>query len=152
MSDAEHGHDDVADMLGVLVLVLHEALGAPGACGKVERFANREPGKMVVNLGRVDGLALVAGSDVLRRQPLVVERAVLADLDTKCLASERLEESRAAGTGRAQNTEHLAAVHDTLKVLQDVHALGLLLAKETRREVHGAGEETSDRLLVVGHL
>ncbi|KAI6773175.1 hypothetical protein HG531_000024 [Fusarium graminearum] len=75
VANAVHGHDNVAHVLAVQVVVDTgwEVLGASCAGGKGERVTYREHGKVDVDFGCVDGLTSVALVHLLSRDTVVVE-------------------------------------------------------------------------------
>jgi hypothetical protein len=151
VGDAKHGHDDVAHMLGVFGFgkAAGDKVGAARASSKVKGIAYGELREVVVNLGSVDGFTAVFLLHLLRTNTLVVKGGILGDVEAVSIAGNGSQQSRAAGAGRAEDTQHLAAVDDTLEVAQDIDPLLPAPADYVTKNVGALEEGVGDGLLVV---
>ena len=95
--DAEHGHGDVAEMLGILPP--RDALGDRvwTACprGKVERVAGSQVGEMVVDFSGIDGFAAESGAHLAGADALVVDNGFVAHVEAMSVPGDGLEKGRA---------------------------------------------------------
>lgn len=111
--DAEDSHDNITHMLCVLALVeaLGDVPGASGASGEVQRVVDGEIGEVIIDLSGIDGLSLVSCLHLLGADTLEVQCGFIADMESVCITRDGAKKCRAAGAGRAKNTEHLTALY-----------------------------------------
>lgn len=152
MRDTKHGHDYIAEMLGVLSArdTRGDRLGATSKCRKVEGFTDRHVGKVGVDLCGVNRLASEMACHLARPNSLVVDDGFVIDMEAVSIPSDRSEKSRAAGARGPKNSQHLAAMNHAFESAKDIDSL-LLLSQKDFSEVSGALEDdVSHRLLIVG--
>lgn len=151
MRDTKHGHRNITKMLGIFASgnALGDVLGASGASCEVQGVSDRQVGEMLVNLGGVNGLTPEGGAHVLGLDALVVDSRVVTNVESVRVTGDRLQQGRAAGTGRTEDSKHLAAVNDTLEVVEDIDPL-LFGSSEFLDQARRLKEDVADALLVVG--
>ncbi|KAI6775883.1 hypothetical protein HG530_002641 [Fusarium avenaceum] len=92
-----------------------------GASGESEGITNRQHGEMNIDLGGVNCFTTVVGVHLLCGHTFEV-RAII-NVDTVEFTSNCLESGRTTSTRRSENDKHLACVHNSVEVAQNVDAL-----------------------------
>ena len=122
VADAEHGHDDVSEMVGEHGLgdAVRDMARSTGAGGEGQSITHCQLGEMGIDFSRVNGLTTVVSMDLLGSHTLVVEVGLVVNEDTVVLAGNGLEEGCAAGTRGSQNNQHLALAHNTIEIAENI--------------------------------